>query len=340
MSKKTIGMRPGDRVTVRAFAEIASTLDAAGALEGLPFLPEMLKYCGQTFPVRRRVHKLIQEGVGSSMRRIENVVLLEGTLCDGQAHGHCHRTCFPLWKTAWLNSAGRPTPAEPDRPAGPGDHGRFAGNAPAAPQTPEIAACSGGDASFPSFLCHEGCQVTELMRATKPLPFWHPLRHILELKSRTYSPVEYAAYFLGRAHRRTFKRFFRGFSRKRASPRLGAAPSDDLGLLPGELVEVKSTAEIKATLNPDGRSRGLLFMPGQWAYCGRRLRVLRVVNHMMSEKTGEMRALSRTVILEGVTCDGKAYGGCERGCLVFWKDTWLRRADAPAPQAVADSPAR
>jgi len=68
-------------------------------------------------------------------------------------------------------------------------------------------------------------------------------------------------------------------------------------------------------------------MPGMWDYCGRRLRVLYRVDRMMSEKNGELRALNQTVILEGVTCNGKAHGGCQRGCYVFWKDTWLRRAD-------------
>ena len=79
-------LHPGDLVTVRSFPDILSALDDSGSLDALPFLPEMLKYCGRTFTVRRCVNKLIQEGVGTSMRRIKNVVLLDGTICDGQAH--------------------------------------------------------------------------------------------------------------------------------------------------------------------------------------------------------------------------------------------------------------
>jgi hypothetical protein len=170
------------------------------------------------------------------------------------------------------------------------------------------------------------------MKATTPLPIWHPVRHILELRSRTYTPAEYGAYILGGVYRKTFKRILDRITRKqktlpsRSAPAAKIAPLGDLDLRSGDLVEVRSAAEIRATLDAEGRYRGLYFMPGMWAYCGRRLRVLHPVDRMMSEKTGEMRSLARTVMLEGVTCDGKAHGGCQRGCLVFWKDTWLRRA--------------
>ena len=298
-------LRTGDRVIVRPFREILSTLDAQGALDGLPFLPEMLKFCGHVFTVRRRVDKLIQEGTGSSMRRIRNVVLLEETVCDGRSHGDCQRACFPLWKTAWLRLAGNERnvdvhAAEPD-----GERG-------VRPSDPTLPA-------------GRGCQVTELLEATRPLPLWHPARHFLELKARTYSLREYATYILKGIHKKTLERLTKRFSGKRTIPSL-YAPDSPLDLKPGDLVEVKSAAEVRATLDADGRCRGLYFMPGMWAYCGRRLHVLHPVARMMSEKTGEMRALKGTVILEGVTCDGKAHGGCQRGCLVFWKDVWLRRA--------------
>ena len=33
---------------------------------------------------------------------------------------------------------------------------------------------------------------------------------------------------------------------------------------------------------------------------------------------------SPRVHLEGVRCDGKAYGGCQAACLIFWKAAWLK----------------
>ena len=41
------GLRVGDLVEVRSADEIMATLDERGELENLPFMPEMLKFCGQ-----------------------------------------------------------------------------------------------------------------------------------------------------------------------------------------------------------------------------------------------------------------------------------------------------
>ena len=49
--------RAGDRVIVRSPEEILSTLDADGTLDGLPFMPEMLDWCGKPFRVERRAEK-------------------------------------------------------------------------------------------------------------------------------------------------------------------------------------------------------------------------------------------------------------------------------------------
>jgi hypothetical protein len=59
--------------------------------------------------------------------------------------------------------------------------------------------------------------------------------------------------------------------------------------------------------------------------------------------------MERTVHLEGVRCDGSAHGGCQAGCLIFWKEGWLKRVEpgaettagpaAPAAQAAAAAPA-
>jgi len=32
------------------------------------------------------------------------------------------------------------------------------------------------------------------------------------------------------------------------------------------------------------------------------------------------------VHLDGIRCDGRSHGGCEAGCLIFWKEAWLRRS--------------
>jgi hypothetical protein len=295
-------IHPGDPVMVRSFREILSTLDRAGTFEGLPFLPEMVKYCGRTFTVRRRVNKLIQEGAGAGMRRITHAVLLDGPVCDGKAHGYCERCCFPLWKTAWLRVADEESLRIRDNCA----EGSWTSS-------------RQGEAHL---AYGKVCQVTALGSATRPLPLWDPRYHLWDITSRVYSP--YLGYLLGGLYRNLLKRPIVKLSRRRAAPH-DQIESVGLDLQSGDLVEVKSAEEIRATLNSKGKSRGLYFMPGMWEYCGRRLRVVQPVNRMMSESTGDMRSLAQTVILEGATCSGRAHSGCQRGCYLFWKDTWLRR---------------
>ena len=58
------GYRSGQLVEVRSLSEILATLDADGTLDGMPFMPEMVRYCGQTLKVFRRAAKTCVEGLG------------------------------------------------------------------------------------------------------------------------------------------------------------------------------------------------------------------------------------------------------------------------------------
>ena len=42
-----MSFKAGDLIEVRSAAEILATLDERGELENLPFMPEMLKFCGR-----------------------------------------------------------------------------------------------------------------------------------------------------------------------------------------------------------------------------------------------------------------------------------------------------
>jgi hypothetical protein len=39
--------------------------------------------------------------------------------------------------------------------------------------------------------------------------------------------------------------------------------------------------------------------------------------------------MDSAVHLEGIRCDGQAYGGCQAACLIYWKEAWLKRAAEP-----------
>jgi hypothetical protein len=106
-------------------------------------------------------------------------------------------------------------------------------------------------------------------------------------------------------------------------------PIEVLGLRPGELVQVKLIPEIAATLNKDGRNRGLHFSADQRPFCGRRYRVRSRADNFIAEGTGEMKHFRNTVILEDVLCDSAcfAFGGCYRADLLYWREIWLRRVE-------------
>ncbi len=104
-----------------------------------------------------------------------------------------------------------------------------------------------------------------------------------------------------------------------------AVSQETLNLQPGELVEVRSVEEILATLDHHRRHKGLLWMTGMEKYCGRRYRVYRRVQRITLESNGELRNMKDTVLLDGVLCDGREFGGCDRCCFHFWREAWLRR---------------
>src|SRR6202167_5660896 len=97
-----------------------------------------------------------------------------------------------------------------------------------------------------------------------------------------------------------------------------------IDLKPGDLVEVRSAAEIMASLDCDGNRDALPFMPEMLAYSGRRLHVSKRADNTCA--LGQPRRIEGTVHLEQLRCDGSAHRGCEAGCLFLWKEAWLRRA--------------
>jgi hypothetical protein len=97
----------------------------------------------------------------------------------------------------------------------------------------------------------------------------------------------------------------------------------------GDLVEVKSWSEIRATLDAEGRLEHMPFMREMLGMCGRRARVFRCVHRLFDHrKTRRMRHMNGGVLLVGAVCDGAAHGGCEAACHVIFKTDWLRRVGA------------
>src|SRR5262249_19317051 len=100
----------------------------------------------------------------------------------------------------------------------------------------------------------------------------------------------------------------------------------------GNWVEVRSKDEILATLDSGGRLDGLPFMPQMFQYCGQRFQVYKrahkTCDTIVHNWDSPGRRLADGIHLD-LRCDGKAYGGCQAACLIFWKQAWLKRVTGP-----------
>ena len=96
-------------------------------------------------------------------------------------------------------------------------------------------------------------------------------------------------------------------------------------LLTGDLAVVASAQAILATLDDQGCLDGLPFMPEMVPHIGKTLRVHHRADRTCVEGHG-IRRMDDAVFLEEARCDGRAHDGCQRACLMFWKEAWLQPA--------------
>jgi len=339
-------LRCGDLVEVRSAEEILASLDANGDLDGLPFMPEMLRFCGQKLRVERSAHKTCDTVTGQLLgRRVEHTVHLDSARCDGSAHGGCQANCLLFWRDAWLK------PVEPERssilsrlladpPTSSGAEEPRAACTPKLLRERAIDAAASG-AGEPVFRC----QATRLLSASTPLAWWEPTQYLRDWWSGNVSlgvmlrgmllRALYLFVVNGRGYRLKvhFYNFVARITGGVSWPYGGGdltrrTPTERLDLQPGELVEVKSNEEILATLN--GRmNRGLGFSPEMVKFCGQRFRVDGRVSQIIDEKTGKMlRMKSECITLVGVFCASDCSENrlfCPRRIPAYWREIWLRR---------------
>ena len=313
------GFLRGDIVEVRGETEIAATLDASGRFDGLPFMPEMVPHCGRRFRIYRRADKTCVEGLG--LRRMQRTVFLEAIRCDGAAHDGCQRGCLMFWKEAWLKPVTD-----------------WNGTGPAQPETGAAAPASLWARRLPT---RDGeryiCQSTALATATSDLDSRNPVHLVREMFTRELTPWRFVQIV-----NRAFINKIRTALKLREMGGLAGVktrnPKGDLDLVPGERVEVKSPAEIMATLDPKGRNCGLSFEPDMTDNTGKRYEVATPITKIILEQTGRMATLTNTVALKGVTCQGLCSKNCPRNNPIFWRESWLRRLDPRAQRAIPAPP--
>jgi hypothetical protein len=100
-----LGLQPGDLVRVKPYQEILATLDSSGSNRGLSFDAECVPYCGNTYRVKTRVEKFIDEKTGRMRHLRTPAVILEGVYCKSRYCGQrvfCPRSIYSWWREIWL----------------------------------------------------------------------------------------------------------------------------------------------------------------------------------------------------------------------------------------------
>ena len=307
---------------VRSREEILSTLDADGTLDGLPFMPEMLDWCGKPFRVERRVEKTcvdVEQPV-QGIRRFaaDDVVFLDGPRCDGGGHDGCKRGCKVFWKEAWLRPIDSVETAKP--------------TAGVAPDRLSSRLKTKSDET------HYFCQSTQLSQATEAFPksvkgLWKLRIFAREIRNGDRSLPEILKLLVLWLWQRLLRavhgdQWLRGPHKR--------TPAVALNLKPGEPVRIKSRAEMVATLDNNRSNRGLKICYEATRSCGAQAEVRDRVDRLINERTGEMREVRNTVTIQNVrgkmtardmecVCFNEP-GDCPRGELMYWREIWLQRA--------------
>jgi hypothetical protein len=298
----------GQLVQVHELDYVLATLDSDGKLDGLPFMPEMAALCGQPFRVARRVERTCV--VGAGMRQMRNTVFLDNARCNGQAHDGCQRACQMFWKTAWLFPIQEISSRTGDVPIS---------------QRPT---------SLPTRIgARYVCQSTELAGATVPLSRWSVMPFLREIANGDLSWSAFARI----ATRAARRRLFPGRKSESLNGTPGKKSRGALGLASGDWVEVKDAAGIVESLDEHGTNCGLGFTPTMIPALGQRHRVLYPIRKIILEQDGKMVHLSNTVVLDGVVCQGNCVNQCPRAEYLYWRESWLDRADEPLMASVPGS---
>lgn len=337
-------LRAGDMVEVRSKEEILAMMGPDGCVDRLPFMPEMLQYCGRRFRVAAIAHKTCDTATLLMGRRMRDAVFLEDLRCDGSAHGGCQARCLLFWKTAWLrpvNGSAKPDP--PPRPA----QQRMATCSELRLTEATHSITAGGQ---PRYVC----QATEHWAASEPLrpmAISHfaadlrtgnaklgdifrvvSLRLVWRLRELPFG-WRVSKWLYDRLHRLLMGR--PNPYREGTIPEGAPTPGEKLDLQPGEWVEVKSHDEILKTITARLENRGLKYNVEMTPVCGRRYRVAQRVEKIIEEKSGRMMTFKNPCItLEGVYCRAlyTPYSLlCTRRAPPFFREIWLRRAPAPDP---------
>lgn len=170
----------------------------------------------------------------------------------------------------------------------------------------------------------EGCQIPLLPTLADGRASMPPQSFILRLKRAFAKPWNYQV-------KPRLKKFYKWWDRQfsRISSPVPPVPLPVPELRDGDRVRVRSSEEIRASLNRFNELKGNAFLDNMWQYCGQEFRVLKVMERFLDERDYKVKKVSNLVLLENVICHGTTvFGQCDRCCHLFWRAEWLEKLDS------------
>lgn len=335
-----IRCKAGDLVEARSPQEIYATLDENGCLDRLPFMPEMLQYCGKQFRVFKSAHKTCDSVYYKDGRIMDDVVFLEDLRCDGSGHGGCEARCLIFFKLAWL------------KPVAPQRDWKLPNVTVVGKQRDEAWLRATAERKNAEGETIYRCQATEHLNATRIFKPFDLSIFVADLRSRNVTIRELSRGLLllviWHIHRNakvgwrfwhwlytSLHSFFYGTAESPhisgTIPKGARTPEARINLQEGELVRVRSLKEIQPTLNFANRNRGLSFNPEMSVFSGATFKVERRVTRIVDEKTGRMLDMKGPcIMLEGVRCMARYHPEallCPKRIPQYFREAWLERLD-------------
>jgi hypothetical protein len=105
---RTLGLKAGDLVRVKAYEDILATLNEQNKNHGMFFDAEMVPFCGGTYRVIQRVSRIIDEKTGKMNQFKNDSIMLENVCCQSRYSDRrmfCPRAIYSLWREVWLERA-------------------------------------------------------------------------------------------------------------------------------------------------------------------------------------------------------------------------------------------
>jgi hypothetical protein len=112
--KGELHLQVGELVRVKSLSDILATLNPQNRNHGLYFDGELVKFCGGTYQVLKRVSRIIDEKSGQMLEFSNPCIILQNVYCKADISPlrlFCPRSIYPYWREIWLERLAAPAEA-------------------------------------------------------------------------------------------------------------------------------------------------------------------------------------------------------------------------------------